>query len=721
MGDEEPELLEEEEEAGLEELQALVGRAVDEAINWRAEELDDDQAEATDYYMARPFGNEVEGRSRVVSTDVRDTVQAILPSLARIFFGPENVVEYEPVGPEDEEFARQATDMANYIIRNDNNGFLQFHGVMKDAMVRKIGVMKVWHEEINRTTGEEYTGLTEQGVMMLEAEEDTEVEVLAQYQVPALHLPTGFLDLYDVSVVRDVDEGRIKFAAIPPEEFIFSPDARSMDSAEIIGHVRNVPASELIEMGVDQDLVEKHKGTGRRPGATATDGLEASRRFDQDDRTGEVDEKDKSREDCWYGEIYLYADMTPDQNGRASLIEVQVIGDAHEIVDWRYVDERPFALWVCDPEPHTMVPLSIADLVKDIQLINSNLWRGMLDSLTLTLNPRTEVVEGMVNIPDAMNHELGGLVRTTKPGMMREVAHSFVGKEALPVLQYMNELKENRTGISKAAMGLDADALQSSTKAAVAGTLAGAQQHIEMLARIFAETGYRDLFKLLLSFMVRHQQQARTVRLRGEWVDVNPQHWNADMDVRVNLALGSGTAEDKLQLLSGVSEKQSELMQQGSPLVSNVEYRATLAKMVELAGYPTADTFFKPWGPEQEAQYQQQKQQQGPQDPALMVAQAQIEIEKQKLALDAQEAQMKDERERAKIQMDFALRQATTEAQYGAQISDQELKQDAAVAKAIIDADAKTRQAAQAAQAAGGMNGGNNGGAGPGGGPAPRV
>lgn len=701
-------------------LQMLVQRAAEEALLWREEDLDFEQAKATDYYMGRPFGNEAEGRSRVVSTDVRDTIQAILPSLMRIFFGPEKTVEYEPVGPDDQAGAEQATDMAQYVIRNDNNGFLQIHAALKDAMIRKLGVIKVWWDDSERTEGTRHTGLSEQSLIMLEDDEEVEVEIDERYPVAIPGSPTGFEMFYDVNVTRTHTDGRVKFAAIPPEEFIFSPEARDRESAEMMGHVRSVPASELIAMGIDPDLVEEHKGRVARP--AAGDDLQAERRFDQDQRQELHDERDEARDECWFGEIYIYADMSEDGLGTADLIEVRVIGDSYEVVDWNYCDERPFALFCPDPEPHTLLGLSIADYVMDIQLINSNIWRGMLDSLTLTLNPRTEVVETEVNMPDLMNHEIGGILRVNKPGMVREVTHSFVGKEALPVLQYMGEIKENRTGISKAAMGLDADALQSSTKAAVAATLSSAQQHIEMLSRIFAETGFSQLYKLILKNMIQHQDKPRMVRLRNEWVDVDPASWNANMDVTVNLALGAGSSEEKLQILSMISAKQAELMQQGSPLVSLVEYRKSLARGVELAGYPNSDEFFKPWGQQEEEAYQQQKAQEPEQDPAMMLAQATIEIEKQKLELERQEAVMKDDRERAKMQMDFAIKQATAELQYGAQMNNQELQADIQRAKAIIDADARTRQMQQAQQAQGGQGGAQQGApSGPGGGgqPAP--
>lgn len=699
-------------------IEGVAQRAAEEALLWREEDLEDQQSKATDYYMGRPFGNEATGRSRVVSTDVRDTIQAILPSLCRIFFGPEKNVEYEPRGPEDVPIAEQLTDMANFVIRNDNDGFLQIHGTLKDAMIRKLGVIKVWWEDKDKTEGYEYTGLSERDILNFEQDEEVELEILSNYPIAAPGTQEGFISAYDARVTRTHNDGRVKMAVIPPEEFIFSPKARDRESAEMMGHVRAVPASELIAMGVDPDLVEEHKGS-LRARAQSSDSLEASRKFDQDQRSELDDEKDSSREYCWYGEIYIYADSTTeDGNGEASLLRCEVIGENHELIDWYICDERPFALFVCDPEPHTLLGPSVADYIMDIQLIKSAIMRGQLDSLTLSLNPRTEVVTTEVNMADVMNHEVGGVIRVEKPGMVREVVHDFSksGGAAFPMLQYMDEQKENRTGISKAAAGLDADALQSATKAAVAATLSGAQQHIEMLARIFAETGFRQLYKLILHTLVEHQDRVRTIRVRNEWVEMDPAKWHADFDVRINLALGAGSTEEKLQLLSMITKHQKQLLDEGNPLGDMVKYRNGLARQVELAGFPNADEFYPAWSEEDDQKFQQQKAEQPPSDPAMRAVENMHEIEKAKLALEAQKIQLEHGRKVAEMKMDFALKQATAEAQYGTQIDDAEVAADMQMAKAIIDAEQKNNAARAAA---GGPTNGQPA-AGPGGGQAPQ-
>jgi hypothetical protein len=311
----------------------------------------------------------------------------------------------------------------------------------------------------------------------------------------------------------------------------------------------------------------------------------------------------------------------------------------------------------------------------------------VLDSLASTLDPATEVVENQINMKDVLSKERGRIIRARQPGMMREVAHTFVGAAALPVLQYLEGVKEDRTGISKAAAGLDADALQSSTKAAVAATINAAQQRVEMFARIFAETGMTDLMRIVLRLVVQHQDEERVVRLRNEFVRVDPRHWDAEMDVIVNVALGTGLVEEKLQMLAIIAEKQEQHVQMGSPLVSFTQLRSTYARMTELAGFRNSDEFFNPWGEEQEAKFQQAKAQS--QEPSEVQALLQIEMAKiqarqseKQMELQVKIAELELERER--IVRDVAIREAEVDVKRRAELS------DAAIEAARLELDKST-------------------------------
>lgn len=676
-----------------EAVQKTVQRALERAKRHWEEDREPDATMATDYYMGRPFGDEEEGRSKVVSTDVRDATQAQLPSLMRVFFGPEDAVEFRPRQPNDEALAAQATEYINYVIREDNPGFLIFHSAFKDALVRRLGVFKWWHDESYRVEASNYTGLDMQGVALLLQDEGVgAVEVTSTD-------PAGMT--FDVRVTRKSKTGCPKFAAVPPEEFWFTPGTRSLEEAPLVAHVREVPRDELVQMGIDEDLIEEAEGKTKE---ALDEDMEDSRRIEGGAWDRFEDESlDQSQTPILFAEAYCLVDG--DGDDVAELRMFQCVGPDFRVANGdglgEIVDEVPFATLTPEPEPHTLVGLSNFDLLRDVQRVKSQVLRGTLNSLALSVEPQLEVVEGEVNMQDVLNPEIAGVIRARRPGMLREIKHTFVGPDALPVLAYYDEIRENRTGQTKAAQGLDADSLQSATKAAVAATLSAAQQRVEMIARIFAETGVRRLFKGLLRLVVKHQDQARMVRLRDQWVPIDPRHWDATMDVSVNVALGSGTAEEKIQVLAGILSAQKELMASGSPLTSNVEIRHTLGKATELAGFRNSDAFFRPWGPEQEQQMQEaMAQQQPPPDPNMMLVQieqarqqVEAQVKQAELMLKKWEAERQDDRERDKIARDAVLKERELELKHAADINDAELR-------AQVQRDRQAQDANQQAEAA---------------------
>jgi hypothetical protein len=310
---------------------------------------------------------------------------------------------------------------------------------------------------------------------------------------------------------------------------------------------------------------------------------------------------------------------------------------------------------------HSIEGLSVADLTMDLQLISSNIARGILDSLSLTLTPRTEVVEGMVNMQDVLNPEVGGVIRVRQPGMLREITHRFVGADALPVMQSLvGEVKEERTGRTRVSEGLDSHSLQSTTREAVTQTFSAARDRLDLVARVFAES-FKDAFRMIYRLLKENQTESRLVRLRGEYVSVNPAStWGADPDVQVNVALGGGLAEDKLAMLGQVAAKQEQILSTlgpDNPLCGLKEYRHTLSLMTRLAGRRDVDAFWKPV----EQNPAPPPPQEQPPDPAIILAQGQLQLEQQKLQLNAQESQAKLAMSAQKEEAELALKQAEME------------------------------------------------------------
>jgi hypothetical protein len=670
------------------DFQSVVSAEIEDAVTYIDTDLSPSRAQATAYYRGDPFGNEEEGNSRVVATEVRDTVNAMLPSIMRVFFSSERVVEFMPRGPEDVKSSEQASDYANYVLNQDNPGFMVMYGTFKDSLVRKCGIVKAWWAKNTTVRTEKYTGLDEGTVMLIQQEPGAVVTVITQYDDPDVAEPQLTMDpmtgqpmmvpvpqLFDVEVKRTIEEGKIYIEGVPPEEFLIDRNARDLDSAAFVGHRKMATVAELLEMGYDEDLIMENISTTdfeyndeylrRRPTTTTMGSINESH--------------NPAMQRALYVEGYMRVDY--DGDGIPELRKVCCLGEGYTIVNNEPADLIGFADFPCDPEPHTS-PLeanSVFDFTKDLQEIKSDILRNTLDSLAQSIHPRTAVVEGQVNMDDVLNNETGAIIRMRAPGMVMPLAQPFVGQAAFPMLEYMDSIKEERTGMSRASMGLNADALQSSTKAAVSATVSASQMRIELTTRLLAE-GMKKLFKLILQLSVKHQDKPRMVRLRNDWVQVDPRSWDATMDVAINVGMGTGDTEQKMQMLAMISGKQEQaLMQMGpmNPLVSPAQYANTLRKMVELAGFKDASQFFNAIP----ADYQPpQSQEAAKPSPEEMLAQVQVQsiqadIQKKaaELELDRQKAMMADDRERDKMDIDKFIKLRELELKYGAVINEQQL------------------------------------------------
>lgn len=667
-------------------LQAAVAAELRDAIDYIDSEISPDRAKATKYYRGEPFGNEEEGLSHHVSTDVRDTVLGLMPSLMRIFAGTDKVAEYSPVGPEDVAHAEQATDAIHHIFYKENPGFTILYSAFKDALVRKTGIVKWWYDEVEEATTYDYTGLDMESLHLLLDEPDIEIEEMEATPMdgvlppvdPMTGLPEPGPMQFDVTVKRAKVHRKYCVAAVPPEEFLFDRRAKCLDSASIVAHRRLLDVSDLVAMGYDEDMVTQYAGAGDDEMQTNEERYQRNPQL----TIFKADRSDDASRKVLYVEAIIKYDR--DGDGIAERLKVCTMGNGYKVVNVEGVDEVNFAMFEPDPEPHTLVGLSEADKVLDIQETKSEVMRGILDSLAQSIHPRTGVVEGQVNMDDVLNNETGAIIRMRQPGMVQPFSMPFVGQSAFPVLAYLDEIKEARTGLSKASQGLNADALQSTTRAAVQATMSAAQSRVELIARIFAETGMKRLFRGLLKMFIKHQDQPRMMRLRNQFVPVDPRVWNADMDVEINVALSAATNEERLAVLNQIVGKQEEIfgtLGLNNPLVTPAQYRNTLAKIIELSGFRDAAMFIN----ELPADYQMpepDQQQEAAQTPEGMLAQVQAQaiqadIQKKAAELELEREKMirNDDRERDRMDIDRFIR-----------LRDLELKYQTRIDEAMLDA-----------------------------------
>jgi hypothetical protein len=658
-----------------EQLQNIVMGEIDDAQAYIDDIVSPERATAGQYYKGEPFGNEEEGRSQVVSMDVRDTVQAIMPSIMRVFFGSSSVVEFAPNGPEDVANAEQATDYVNYCLTRDNNLFFHAYAMFKDALIRKNGFGKVWWDDKETIKTYEIEGIDENAYMVLMSDPTVELrEVEVEYSETEAMTPEGIVTVievptYSATVVRKTTEGRLNMQALPPEELLIDRRAKSMKDFSFIGHRRYMTVSELVQMGYEQEEVET---LGFETQDDFEGNEEAFYRNPQATILG-AGRTDVASRKVLYIEGYIYVDM--DGDGIAELRKVCVGGTAFKLLHQEAVDDHPFFDFCPDPEPHTFFGMSIADVVMDIQRIKSSLLRNTLDSLAQSIYPRMGVVEGQASIEDVLNTEVGGIIRMKSQGAVQPFITPNVSQAAFPMLEYMDQVKESRTGINKASAGLDANALNGATATAVNATVTAAQQHIELICRMFAETGFKMLMDKSLKLLVKHQDKPRMVRLRNEFVPIDPRVWDADMDVVVNVALGTGSDEQKMGFLNVIAQKQEMILQQlgpmNNPLVSLGGYYNTLEQMLAIAGFKDVSRFFT-----DPQNFQPPAPTPPPPSPEAILAQVQAQsiqadIQKKAAELELQREDMllKDDRERDKLDAEVMLKSAEIEAKYGSQVN----------------------------------------------------
>lgn len=637
------------------EFSGRVRMAVASAERFVDDHITPARVEAAKFYRGAAFGDEEEGRSQVVLSEVRDTIQAMMPSLMRIFTSGQKIVEYMPRTADDVNLAEQASDAVNFIFNEMNPGFQILHSAFKDALLKRAGIVTWWAENEDRVVEKHFSGMTEDEVLLFRQNNPT-----AEFTYIYPEAPSNPMEPVTYKFCVKVVDRQVKYRirSLPPECFIIDKRARDTDRTfDIIGYRDLVPISDLVEMGFDEDEIREH-------GAPGDDDLWVAEMEEQERNPGYLtpyDDEEPTLQRVKYLKVYLRIDK--DGDGIAELRCIHAVGDTCYILKDEVVDHAPFALFCPDPEPHTVFGHSIADVTMDLQRIKSHVLRATLDSLAQSIFPRTVIVEGQVNIDDVLNKEVGAVVRARTPGAVQDLSTPFVGQAAMPILDYLDQIKAQRTGITPTSQGLDADVLQSTTRAAVNAQISASQDRIELIARTFAETGMRQLFAGLLKLITRHQDKPLLIRLRGQWVPMDVSQWDANMDCVVSVALGRGDDAQQMGFLTQVAQKQEQILQTmglGNPLVKPSQYANTLSQIVRKAGFKNPESFFSPISPDQDAAIAQmaQSSQGQAKDPNQLLA----EVELAKAQAETFARLQSQALDRAKLQLDADLKRDEMEA-----------------------------------------------------------
>ncbi len=625
-----------------------------------ADDSSQDRLRAIEYYQGEMRDTPAdEGRSQMVSRDVRAIIKKVLPSIKRTILGSDIVAEYQPVSEGDEQAADQATDYIASVVAPEVDLDRKIEDAIHDALLLRNGILRWGWKETKKVSFSEHSGLNEDAFAYLVS--DPEVEVLENTQrqdvveIDGQPIPMA---VHDCKTRRIYVDRCLEVECVPRERFLIHPDAVTLQSSLLTGDRQSLTRSDLVAMGYDYDTV-----MGLQKAGDEDIELDERRDFVTDS-----DEVHRPNEEIDYYNVYVRYDM--DEDGIAELRHMCFAGALHErnLLHDEPVDEINYCDVKVMRQPHQWEGISVADDTMDIQRGKTVLWRQTLDNLYWQNNPQTIGQEGVVLNEDAiLNPEFG------KPIWIRQGVSAsdavgflnvpFVASESYGMLEYMDREAEDRTGITDASAGLDPNALQNMTATASAMINQAGIGQTELMVQTIAE-GLRDLFRGLLRTIIKHQDVARTVRLRGEWVEFDPRHWNAEMDCKINVGLGAGTRERDMlmmQMVMGLQEKFLAAFGADNPFVKPDDLWETTSRFVEAAGLKTPDLYFTQPDPE-EVQAKLAQANEAANAPA-MVEQAKMQAEMQikqadmqaKMQLEREKAQTQTQKEAAQLKADMAM------------------------------------------------------------------
>ncbi len=628
-------------------IKGILENEIDNSLGYIDTETTEARRKALQYYLRDPYGNEVEGRSQIVTGEVAEAIDGALPQLIRVFTTTEDIVYFEPKNPQGEESAKQATDYCNWVFYRENEGLLILHNWFKDALLQKVGVVKSYWDERVDVTKEEYENLSEDELALLLSDQSLEV-VKQEIEYDEMQDMLGNvvqIPRYEVEVQRKKEYGCVKIENVPPEEFLISKSAKTIEESQFVAHRRLMYRSDLIALGYDKKLVDE---------LPTYNDLEFSEervaRFPEGEQPDQNVSLDQSMQTVEVYECYIRIDE--DEDGIAELRRILYCGS--EILEDEECDYIPFHSICPIPVPHKFFGQSLADRAMDIQIEKSTITRQSLDNMYLTNNARIGAVDGQVNMDDLLNATPGGIIRMKNPNALVPLTVQSTFGQALPMMQYLDEVQAKRTGVNDAQQGMDPDVLSNVTAAAVAAMMKSNSGKLELIARIFAETGVKSLFKGILRLLGKYQDQPKIVRMRGEYVQYDPRTWANEYDVSVNVGLGSGDRDQKLTMLQMILAKQEQIIQTygaANPLVSVGQYRTTLAKLIEAAGFKDASQFINEITPEVNAQLSQP--QPSTPDAQAQIAQMLAEVEREKTQAKAQIDAARLDLERQTLEAEF--------------------------------------------------------------------
>ena len=612
-----------------------LGALIETACNFISDQFMPEWEDAQRYYDGKTNLATITGRSKVVMTAVRDAIRSARPSLLRVFLQADTIVEYVPDGIQSAELAAQQSKFVNSLFFR-SNGYKALYDCIQNAMLKKLGVMKFWYDDTADVKYIDVTAVPADELERIMSRQDVKVLSVEQSaSQPVVISPDGAeIMLFDAKVAVYTPNGTIRVESVPLEEFFIDENASGLDDFRVVGHRRQMRVGAAVAMGLPYDALdgldtidpELYAGAGES---------EARRGYA---KVTEQESVDRMMRLVLVTECYAYYDL--DGLGIPQLYRFWLGGTNYELLDYEKVAQLPFGLISIDPEPGTVFGKSVYDITHQEQDTMTSLMRATVDNAHLSNNRRLAVHDTLVNLDDVMNPAIGAPIRTKAPGQIQEIGVQSTVSSMLPLLQFLKQDTEQKVGITGAAMGLDHDALQSTTREAAMNTIQLSQGQIEVMARNIAE-GLKTVFNGLLKLSMWHFPRSQVMEVNGSYVPVDTAMFNPTLFMRANVGLGTGDATEKLAGLQGVLMQQKEMIATLGPMNPVVTYRNvynTLEDITKLYGIYNVSRYFSAVTPEVEQALMEQAQQAAAnQQPMVDPGTAMIEAEKIKAQLKERE------------------------------------------------------------------------------------
>lgn len=630
------------------DLLALLQRKESTAAHYVHGQLGQERETAMREYYRLPYGTEEDdGWSKIVTSDVADSVEWILPALLKTFTSTDKAVSFEPNTAKDVDGAAQATDACNYVFYKQNNGFLILYTAIKDMLtVRNCAVM--WRKETKETVSSmPFKGATHEMLAMLLQQEGAEIEsaspapIMGQDGQPQIDPMTGQPMMgYDGRIKKTEKRTICKVEAFSPDHLLIDRQWTSplMQECPYVCRLMEVTASDLKEMGLKFEL-DDLEGSEEPDGSSTK--LSNISRTDQSTfgYNQDEDDGDDSMQDGWLRIEYVLADV--DGDGIAERYCVYRLQD--KILKKEIVSHVPIATASPIINTHRWDGQSIWDLVSDVQKMHTELLRQTFNNLYLTNNPRTKVLTDsnwspLANLDDLLDSRPGGIIRQRDINAVTEQVTSFTAGASMPMLDYIEGMRENRTGVSRTSMGLNPDSLNNTATGRQIDQSA-AQQRIELIARIIAETLVKPLFQGILKVLTDGDMQKIAFKLRDDFVEYDPNEWRDSYDMTINVGLGTGDTQLKASQLTNIYQMQQAGMQMGLATPQNLYH--TMSKIIENSGFKDVQNFI-----------QDPKNAPPPPTPQPPLP---LQIEQMKIQADAQKHQQDSQNEQMKFQAETQM------------------------------------------------------------------